>query len=798
MQDAASTNSPDSNRLQSEGKRAQPTRWHVLARMVALCFTSVVLVLGGNFMLALPQIREGLWAFDDGGGGTLRRQAWLVLAYLFWATTTWYVARLTLGRRFPKDSVGADDPYVHGIAKWLPRMLALAACLPLALFTAGTGRHGGLSAVLLATSLAFLVFTWKRRTWVARLLPATDRPHAQGHYRYFERLSPGSWLTIAAGLLLSHLMLVAIMVSPIHASRAIGAPALMLLAIGSWTLVAGLAFSYWPRTRGWVTLGWVPLVLFVAFSRWNDNHPVDWVSGPRLASTPGQGVSDGRPTLQEHYTTWMSGHADGAPVFLVASAGGASRASYWSGVLLGRMEDEARATNKEFGRNIFMLSGISGGSVGIAAYAAALRAWAPGDNDEPAGTGSCFRLAMDQFLGADVLAPVGAMMLFPDLWLQFLPPVFSGQPMDRSRGLEEAWSSDWMSLMERPPAGCKAVADKLRPKWTQPLNEVLQARAGQPAVVLNTVRLEDSRRVLQSNLRLDLRDTEDIFSPGFEARAGRMSLAGAAHNSARFPLVSPPGSVRTAQGQPWGHLGDGGYHEVTGASTLADVLEELIALGCVRRDPDASSVTRLLARKHCKQPQPPNEGSSNESPIVVVVLDNLPSDFPENWQRDLDGRPRGWGTDDAGRTTMARSRIHLHPVEVLGPALGLLSHSSQEGRSAKDRLAALAGTDPYAWIELRQPRYSGLREPSMNWQLDLQSRELMMCASEAPGQPIRPLLSVETKAGSCNGELGVLPRHDREPANLADAALIGNLQRLRGWICHQNGRPGTACAAIAP
>lgn len=785
---------PSSGTLQPEIPAAQPTRWHVLARMLALCLTSVAMVLGGNSMLALPQIREGLWAFDDGGADTWLRQALLVLAYLYWAATTWYVARLTLGRRFPRDSVGADQLYVHDIAKWLPRLLALAACLPLTLFTAGTGRHAGLAAVLLATSLAFLAFTWKRRVWMARFRPGTTGPLPQGHYRYFDRLNMGSWLTIAAGLLLPHLVLVAIMASPITVSRAIGAPALMLLAMGSWTLVAGLGFSYWPRTLGWVTLGWVPPVLFVAFSNWNDNHPVDWVSGPRGAATQAKSSSDARPALQKHYENWMERHADSAPVFLVASAGGASRASYWSGVLLGRMEDEARAARKDFGSNIFMLSGISGGSVGIAAYAAALRAWPRQTNEEPASAGSCFRLAMDQFLGADVLAPVGAMLLFPDLLLQVLPPVLNGQPMDRSRGLEEAWSADWKSLMDQPPKGCATAASDEPPQWTLPFNKVLQAQAGEPAVVLNTIRLEDSRRVLQSNVRLDLRDAEDLFVPGFEERVAHMSLAGAAHNSARFPLVSPPGSVRTANDQHWGHLGDGGYHEVTGASTLADVLEALIALGCVRRDPGGQPATRLLARKHCDGQSSPKDSSTStdESPIVVVMLDSVPTDFPENWQRGPDGQPRSWGSDDAGRTSMARSRTRLQPVEVLGPVLGLLSHSSQEGRSAVDRLAALAGSDPHAWIELRQPRYSGLREPSMNWQLDVESRMLMMCATEDLLQPVRPLLSVAPDGASCSGALGILPRRERQPANLADAALISSLQRLRGWIHHQDGRPSSA------
>lgn len=322
-------------------------------------------------------------------------------------------------------------------------------------------------------------------------------------------------------------------------------------------------------------------------------------------------------------------------------------------------------------------------------------------------------------------------------------------------------------------------------------------------VVLNAARLQDGRRVPQSNVQLALRDGEDLFLKGFESRMSGMSLAGAAHNSARFPLVSPPGSVHTASGELWGHLGDGGYHEVSGAATLADVLEALIELGCLRKVPAEATdkpTTRLMAKKHCGTEQKKDDGQVQtvESRIVVVMLDNSPSDFPVDWQRGPDGLVRNWDANEEGRIQMSRTRRKGQPVEVVGPVLGLLSHSAQEGRSARDHLASLAGTDPLSLIELRQPRYMGRREPSMNWQLDVESRQLMMCATEPPGQTVRPLLSVESGQVACWGKGGILPRGQREAANLADAALINGLQRLRGWIHHQDGQATVAVHEARP
>jgi hypothetical protein len=55
-------------------------------------------------------------------------------------------------------------------------------------------------------------------------------------------------------------------------------------------------------------------------------------------------------------------------------------------------------------------------------------------------------------------------------------------------------------------------------------------------------------------------------------------LSTAAHNSARFPLISPPGEIYDANGQVVDRLVDGGYFENFGAQTATELAEAIVAI----------------------------------------------------------------------------------------------------------------------------------------------------------------------------------------------------------------------------
>ena len=58
------------------------------------------------------------------------------------------------------------------------------------------------------------------------------------------------------------------------------------------------------------------------------------------------------------------------PIFFVMANGGASRSGYWTASVLSKLEDETRG---DFSKNLFCLSGASGGSIGNGTFFSLLR-----------------------------------------------------------------------------------------------------------------------------------------------------------------------------------------------------------------------------------------------------------------------------------------------------------------------------------------------------------------------------------------------------------------------------------------
>lgn len=769
----------------------------ILRRLLALTlFSTATLVIGNIVVLGLPQAREVLFSLDDHDGASWRLFGWLVFAHLYWATTAWFVARLLIGRRFPIEFVevphvnpsGPDkhDSFTEFCARWIPRVLGLLATLPFSITMIGV--HPLFGSILTALGLAFLAFVWSRRYFDKLIknkqLPGlVDEPivkigHATRrgvHYAYFDTLGSKGTCTLLILFLISFLTLGLLWAYPIGFGRCVGAPALLLIALGSWTLMGGMVLSYLPRTRNLPTLNWVPLVLFLVAAG-VDNHPVARPANAGLGSKLSDWRAD-RPGMNEQFTKWMGRHTPGEPVYMVVIAGGASRAAYWGAVAMAQVEDAARLINgqkdkRRFASNIFMISGISGGSLGAAAFVTALAATPPEQ--------ATLTTTLETYLGKDFLSPTLGMMLYPDLVQRFIPAALPRT--DRSYALERAWIDDWKV------AGLATAADWWSDNLTAPYRAAPDRNL--PSMVLNTVRLEDGRRILQSNLKFELPDAFDLLANGFETCD--LTLAGAVHNSARFPYVSPAGQVRvtrskkeaeqgeSAQGCPpaeqgrkpwvWGHLGDGGYHEVSGAATLADVIETLRDKGLLLKTDQGLMACNF--EKKCV------------SPVVIVVLDNAPVTEGPAWRRTADGKPR-----EIDQQQLANS----FPLsEITSPPLGLVYGWQSNSERAERRLQRLAGPAPEHYVELRFPLHPGVRRPSMNWVLDQESRWLLKSES-VHARALINLSAMPPAEGTCpkvqNHSAFWQPdkrfwKLDFEswkcgvPHNPTEAALLANLQRL--------------------
>jgi hypothetical protein len=222
-------------------------------------------------------------------------------------------------------------------------------------------------------------YSWVKRllrpyySWVKRLLRPYDnsRP-GRPHYRR----------AIALILLVPPIATLGVlMVYPLELTRWFGVVATTLLALGLWAAVLGLLIvqlqHYKPlpifsalgmRTTPVLTL---LLVFPLLASQAGGDPDVFALSGP-----PGGAPAaiPNRPSLSEAFTDWLDrSHGcdrlidatDGQtvrPMVLVAASGGGIRSAVWTA----RVMDGLRASGDCASQAVFLSSGLSGGSVGLA------------------------------------------------------------------------------------------------------------------------------------------------------------------------------------------------------------------------------------------------------------------------------------------------------------------------------------------------------------------------------------------------------------------------------------------------
>ena len=417
----------------------------------------------------------------------------------------------------------------------------------------------------------------------------------------FPGLARGTVLQLAASLLAAVVFLIVFTSMPVAPATMLGAGAVVFL--GAALLIAGFSFIVLLSARVKLNVDAdVPvLTLLVAavllFSIWNDNHEVRTFSREIAPE-----ISNNRIDLQEAWRHWaavnLEKHQNEVPIIFVSSAGGASRAAYWTTTVLGRLQDCA----PEFGDRIFSIAGVSGGAVGATVFTAMLsEAARHGDavastsySDESCALGisdgtarrprvveAGFQKFGSAVTGRDFLAPTLAALLFPDLFQRFF---FCGVLPDRAAALEKSWEHAWAQACEESgnTKFCRRTQTNgqkgLRPNpLSAPFLEMWNpnSRGNVRVPILMTIgaHQETGKRIITSNLRTGFEDDsviEDAYD--FHARLRRdVPASTAAHNAARFPLISPPGTMKKPDGTVFGHILDGGYIENNGTDTTLDL-----------------------------------------------------------------------------------------------------------------------------------------------------------------------------------------------------------------------------------
>lgn len=677
-----------------------------LARILNLCFFPLATVILGNLaILFVSQAQEALLAFDDGINGRWRitpQSFSFVVAYVVWMVAAWYVARLLVGKRFDPDLVGAcsSPSFADGLAKHLPRLLALFAGLPIAIFLLTKTQLPGLGlATTLACAIVFLGVVF-RRTWGRRRghqwLTHWKRNSPEDIER-FDDLSVGAWLFIGSLFALSFGICIALPVWMAPFARWVGAPALLLLALMSWTVFGGFILTYLPKSFHIPALNWVAVLALFLFWRWNENH---------LVAPPTAGVVNGpRQELGATFIDWLRHRPDQqAPVIFIASSGGASRAAYWTTSALGKLEDEAHASSRTFADNIFVISGISGGSLGAAAFVTSLDLVR---KRPPGGACAKVRAIADRFTGQDHLSTVIGLMLFPDLFQRFLPTPL--EAWNRSRGLEEVWARDWSDVME---SCAGAFAGGAPNPWEREFTLLYPTNTTGPrlpALALSSTALGSGQAVMQTTFTMQRTDAFDILDDKLATRS--LTLAQAVHNSARFPYISPAGLVKLAADQStWDRLGDGGYVEASGTLTLGQIVASLADQHLIRA---GDSPTVCDADCHISWDQ-----------VRILILDNTPT-YGGNLLcgAPLPGDSPGKRVEEPQNSLWTGPKPWPPGPDFTSPLLGSFSTRGGRSVSAQMDLHSLAGGCTTRFAELRLPSApAGAEDPSMDWMLNAKSR----------------------------------------------------------------------------
>jgi hypothetical protein len=362
------------------------------------------------------------------------------------------------------------------------------------------------------------------------------------------------------------------------------------------------------------------LLLFVVISIvavvLGDNHSVRLINAKQTA---GVTIDATAVPIQDAVSLWMrENKCDAAPAtcprpIVVAAAGGASRAGFFMASILGYFLQDAQQHGldaNQIRNRLFAISGVSGGSMGAVMVTAALHEKSDSADhpcvkanftllwgDKIGNWRDCLEtLTSGDFLSADFFG-----FAFNDM-LPF------GWWRDRAAVLEGTWNDRYNSVIAQPSSplssacnglGCPFLS--LRPReghWIPllVLNGTSEATGGRivTTALANTYKplstCPTSQSATDCPLFVDADRFHDLLNyrsrpTGWLGAFQRAWLAWAERsgapddvridtavlNSARFPLISPAGSIRNKDQAIVDRIVDGGYFENYGALSAKEI-----------------------------------------------------------------------------------------------------------------------------------------------------------------------------------------------------------------------------------
>jgi len=616
---------------------------------------SLILVIAGASFLALDQGVDTLRYFAEYQSfkGRLTGQTVTFLGAAFlWVFGSWYWARVMSYIAF--KPAPTPSPGVRRIQTWAPRLAGFLAItgLAIAFYRAGLSYEdhskgpGGILRAYFAISVVgavvYIAFVLTRRRLVAPWLSeqmrrnramasmgralSRVRPAAEERFNsaHISRLPRGTWIWLSIPGVVAFVFFVLFALWPATTAPHLGTVGILLMAAAGWIAFGSALDMFGMHTRFPVFISL--LLLALLFSIFNDNHAVRTLDQPVATSWRDRdSVAMALRDWMKHQLAAPTARRDTKiPLFLVAAEGGGIRAAYWSARVLTTIQD----SNPRFADQLFALSGVSGGSLGSAVFAALIA-----DQRSVTANGICrgrfnsIRDCSQEILGSDFLAPAVAGTLYPDLLQRFLPVGVAR--FDRARALETAWEHVW-----RENTGTNRFAEPFDGLWDPTGNR------WQPHLLLNATWVETGKRLITSDLRVLPRDDADPVEFAdvedtnrfYDTRA--LPLSAAVHLSARFTYVSPAASLER-DGKIYGRAVDGGYFENSGTTAVLEILKTIdqmsdsdpqwkrvvpyvILISNEPGDPDETEIRLTNAREN-KRIKPLPAGNELVSPWLTLL-----------------------------------------------------------------------------------------------------------------------------------------------------------------------------------
>lgn len=458
---------------------------------------------------------------------------------------------------------------------------------------------------------------------------------------------------------------------------------------------------------------WIACVLLVPLLASQLDGRVGYHATTLRTDGSAEAATGAQLSMGQAYRQWLAAaqecrgaEATELPLVLVAAPGGGARAAYWTTEVMSALEDRDACG----GGTVFAASGVSGGSVGLATWAAT-RDLEPDDAREQ----------LTDLVGSDALDATVAGLLFRDLTRAFVPVHLQGRDraaveqrvwVDAVPGLAESFLPDataapagWDPLLllnaSDLASGCKVLLSQVR-VLPAVAADASQDDVGSGQRVSGACRQHPDPSVREaSTLEAGTVDGALFLDPAAcpaddsEVGSDDIDLAAASLLSARFPYVSPlgvltrcelPGGAGGGTGNdgkgptPREHLfvGDGGYLENTGLHSLLALwndLEPYVRTGDPRVRPVVvlvenhyRSAASLRSRDRLGELTAPPQADRATLVGSAALEQVVAAEFKDRWfvvaphTRPSLAAPLGWSLSQAARTALDCEL----PVELSG------------------------------------------------------------------------------------------------------------------------------------